>query len=108
MVSGTTRAHRLCEPVRAAFTPRGRRAEGRARDGRVQYPAFEGETVELYQASRGRSRAGIASKLGADPEDRGRFQDWSDDLAAIVFSLTPGTLVEPAVRATQFVASSPG
>ena len=99
----------LREPVRAAFSPRA--VAGLEKDVRETVErtisAFPGETVELYQAfARPIPALVIASLLGADPEDRARFQDWSDDLAAIVFSLTPGTLVEaPLVRATQqFVA----
>jgi cytochrome P450 len=100
---------RLREPVRAAFTPRAVAALERDVREIVERTigAFEGDTVELYQAfARPIPALVIASLLGADPEDRARFQDWSDDLAAIVFSLAPGGLDEaPLVRATrEFVA----
>ena len=100
---------RLREPVRAAFTPRAVAALEKDVRETVErtISGFDGDTVELYQAfARPIPALVIAAMLGADPEDRARFQDWSDDLAAIVFSLTPGTVVEaPLVRATQeFVA----
>jgi len=69
--------------------------------------AFRGDVVDLYESfARPIPALVIAALLGADPEDRGRFQDWSDDLGAIVFSLAPGALEEaPLVRATSgFVA----
>jgi cytochrome P450 len=100
---------RLREPVRAAFTPRAISAlEKEVRDiVERTIAAFDGDEVELYAAfARPIPALVIAAMLGADPEDRARFQDWSDDLAAIVFSLSPGAVVEaPLVRATrEFVA----
>jgi cytochrome P450 len=100
---------RLREPVRAAFTPRAVAALEKDVRETVErtISAFDGERVELYQAfARPIPALVIAAMLGADPEDRASFQDWSDDLAAIVFSLTPGAVVEaPLVRATrEFVA----
>ncbi len=100
---------RLREPVRAAFTPRAVSAlEKDVRETVEQtIGAFEGDTVELYERfARPIPALVIAAMLGADAEDRARFQDWSDDLGAIVFSLAPGAVVEaPLVRATQeFVA----
>ena len=100
---------RLREPVRAAFTPRAVAAlEKDVRETALRtIAAFDGDLVELYQAfARPIPALVIAAMLGADPEDRARFQDWSDDLGAIVFSLAPGTVVEaPLVRATrEFVA----
>ena len=100
---------RLREPVRAAFTPRAVGAlEKDVREIVERTIAeFRGDTVELYEAfARPIPALVIAALLGADPEDRARFQDWSDDLGAIVFSLAPGAVEEaPLVRATQgFVA----
>jgi cytochrome P450 len=100
---------RLREPVRAAFTPRAVSAlEKDVREIVERTIAeFRGDSVELYAAfARPIPALVIAALLGADPEDRARFQDWSDDLGAIVFSLAPGALAEaPLVRATQgFVA----
>ena len=100
---------RLREPVRAAFTPRAVAALEKDVRETVErtVAAFDGDRVELYQAfARPIPALVIAAMLGADPDDRARFQDWSDDLAAIVFSLAPGKVVEaPLVRATrEFVA----
>jgi hypothetical protein len=100
---------RLREPVRAAFT---RRAIGtREEDVRAiverMIADFSGEPVELWESfARPIPALVIAGLLGADPQERARFQAWSDDLAAIVFSLAPGAVEEePLVRATQeFVA----
>jgi cytochrome P450 len=99
----------LREPVRAAFTPRAVGALEKMVQETVErtLSAFDGDTVELYQAfARPIPALVIATMLGADPEDRARFQDWSDDLAAIVFSLAPGKVNEaPLVRATrEFIA----
>ena len=96
---------RLREPVRAAFTPRAVAALEKDVRETVERTivAFDGDTVELYEAfARPIPALVIAAMLGADPEDRARFQDWSDDLGAIVFSLAPGAVVEaPLVRATR-------
>jgi len=100
---------RLREPVRAAFTPRAVGAlEKDVRETvELTIAAFDSDTVELYEAfARPIPALVIAAMLGAEPADRSRFQDWSDDLGAIVFSLAPGEVDEgPIVRATQeFVA----
>ena len=100
---------RLREPVRAAFTPRAVAALEKSVRETVErtISAFEGDTVELYEAfARPIPALVIAAMLGADPEDHARFQHWSDDLGAIVFSLAPGAVDEaPLVRATrEFVA----
>jgi hypothetical protein len=103
-------AHRrLREPVRAAFTPRAvgsLEAEIAATVERA-IEAFGAGAVDLHEAfARPVPALVIAALLGADPEDRARFQDWSDDIGAIVFSVEPGAVrEEPVVRATeQFVA----
>jgi cytochrome P450 len=100
---------RLREPVRAAFTPRAVGALEKDVRETVErtIAAFEGDTIDLYEAfARPIPALVIAAMLGADPADRARFQDWSDDLGAIVFSLAPGAVDEgPIVRATrEFVA----
>jgi len=100
---------RLREPVRAAFTPRavGELAKEVQEIVSRTIAEFRGDTVELYETfARPIPALVIASLLGADPEDRAKFQDWSDDLGAIVFSLAPGDVDEaPLVHATQeFVA----
>ena len=74
---------RLREPVRAAFTPRAVAALEKDVRETVErtISGFDGDTVELYQAfARPIPALVIAAMLGADPEDRARFQDWSDDL----------------------------
>ncbi len=100
---------RLREPVRAAFTPRavGALEEGIRSAVEQAFEAFDGEVVDLYQAfARPIPALVIADLLGADREDRERFQDWSDDIGKIVFSVAPGSVAEtPVVRATEhFVA----
>jgi cytochrome P450 len=100
---------RLREPVRAAFTPRAVAALEKDVREIVErtISAFEGDTVELWAAfARPIPALVIAALLGADPEDHARFQTWSDDLGAIVFSLSPGAVDEaPLVSATkEFVA----
>jgi cytochrome P450 len=96
---------RLREPVRAVFTPRAVSALEKVVCEIVErtIAEFRGDTVELYEAfARPIPALVIAALLGADPEDRALFQDWSDDLGAIVFSLAPGGLAEaPLVRATR-------
>src|SRR5262245_14035845 len=100
---------RLREPVRAAFTPRAVSAlEGEIRaivDHAID--GFPGEVVDLQEAfARPIPARVIAALLGAAPADSERFLDWSDQIARIVFSLTPGAVAEaPVLRATeQFVA----
>ena len=100
---------RLREPVRAAFTPRRvgelekdvREIVARAIDD------FAGDTVELFEAfARPVPARVIAALLGAEQSDSARFQRWSDDLARIVFSLSPRTVDEaPLVAATREFAA---
>jgi cytochrome P450 len=103
-------AHRrLRDPVRAAFTPRAVSALEAEIRGIVQRAigAFPGDTVELHEAfARPIPALVIGALLGADPADRARFQDWSDQIAAIVFSLEPRSVPEERVvpAARQFVA----
>jgi cytochrome P450 len=100
---------RLRAPVRAAFTPRAVGALEKDIQATVDgaIADFEGDTVELFRAfARPIPALVIAEMLGADPEDRARFMDWSADLGQIVFSLAPGSVDEgPLLRATEsFVA----
>jgi cytochrome P450 len=96
---------RLREPVRAVFTPRAvgeLEADVRATVEQA-IDAFPGEVVDLHEAfARPVPALVIAAMLGADPADRPRFQAWSDEIAAIVFSLAPGAVAEePVVRAAR-------
>jgi cytochrome P450 len=100
---------RLREPVRAAFTPRAVAAlEPAVREVVEQtLDGFSGDVVEMHEAfSRPIPAVVIALLLGAEPSDRASFQHWSDDLAAMVFSLDPRRVDEaPLVAATdRFVA----
>src|SRR5262245_59773020 len=100
---------RLREPVRAAFTPRavGALERGiRSTVDEVLDACGEG-TVDLTPAfARPIPALVIADLLGADRADRERFQDWSDDIARIVFSVEPGSVEEgPVVRATEQFAA---
>ncbi|MEX1104037.1 MAG: cytochrome P450, partial [Dehalococcoidia bacterium] len=63
---------------------------------------FDGMNVDLMEAfCRPVPALVIAAILGVDPEERWRFQEWSDDLAKIVFSMTPGSVEEgPVSEAT--------
>jgi cytochrome P450 len=96
---------RLREPVRAAFSPR--RVAELEKDVRAivarAIDDFGDGPVELFEAfARPIPARVIAALLGADPADSPRFQRWSDDLARIVFSLTPRTVDEaPLVAATR-------
>ncbi len=100
---------RLREPVSAAFTPRavGMLEESIRSTVEEAIEGFDADTMDLHDAfARPIPALVIADMLGADRKDRERFQDWSDDIGAIVFSLAPGSVAEePVVRATeQFVA----
>jgi cytochrome P450 len=95
---------RLREPVKSALTPRRvSKLEAdieRLVDGALD--EFAGETVELMDAfCRPVPALVIAAILGVDGSERWRFQEWSDDLARIVFSMSPGTVDEgPVSEAT--------
>ena len=100
---------RLREPVRAAFTPRAISALEPEVDQIVAQAmdAFPDSAVDLNRDfARPIPALVIAAMLGVEPADRRRLQDWSDDLAEIVFAITPGaTAEEPVLRATrEFVA----
>ena len=100
---------RLRAPVRKAFTPRrvddltdlvaGVVAEviGSLPDDEVDVREhFAGPLPALV----------IAAVLGVDGEERHRFQQWSDDLATVVFSTTPSSLPpDAAVDATEQFAA---
>jgi hypothetical protein len=91
---------RLREPVRAAFTPRAiAQMESAVRRIVTEcIDTLEGDVVDLSAAfARPIPALVIAEVLGVDATARGRFQAWSDDLAKIVFSTTPGQADETAV-----------
>ena len=95
---------RLREPVKSALTPRRvslLEADIEALvDGVLD--GFTGETVDLMEEfCRPVPALVIAAILGVDPAERWRFQEWSDDLAKIVFSMNPGSVEEgPVSEAT--------
>jgi cytochrome P450 len=62
----------------------------------------DGRTVDLMEEfCRPVPALVIAAILGVDPAERWRFQEWSDDLGKIVFSMTPGSVEEgPVSEAT--------
>jgi len=83
---------RLREPVRAAFTPRAVAALEKDVRETVErtISAFDGDRVELYQAfARPIPALVIAAMLGADPEDRARFQDWGVDGTPLLGRMMP-------------------
>ena len=94
---------RLREPVRRAFTPRVMQRLRTAVEDTVselisQLPA--GETVDLKAALATPLPAlVIADLLGVAREERLRFQQWSDRLAEIVFSVESGEADEQGVAA---------
>lgn len=95
---------RLREPVKGAFTPRA----VAGLESQVQaivdaaLDAFEGGVVDLNAAFAHPIPAQvIGAILGAAPEDRHLFQDWSDDIGRLVFAMEPGKIDEaPVARAT--------
>ncbi|MBK7724067.1 MAG: cytochrome P450 [Dehalococcoidia bacterium] len=99
----------LREPVKGAFTPRAVSAMEDQVQGIVDdaIDRFDGPVVDLNAAFAHPIPATvIASILGADPEDRHRFQGWSDDIGRLVFAMEPGKIAEgPVNRAVaEFVA----
>ena len=89
---------RLRSPVGAAFTPR------RVTDLVPTIDAIVDEAIDTMVASARDGAADltehvarpvpalvVGALLGVDPADRPRLQQWSDDLAAIVFSLSPSS-----------------
>lgn len=94
---------RLREPVKSAFTPR------RVQDLETEVQAIVDQLLDGFDDSvdlmeeycRMVPAMVIAAILGVDPAERWRFQEWSDDLGKIVFSMSPGTSPEePIARAT--------
>ena len=92
---------RLREPVKGAFTPRA----VASLEGQVQeivdatIDAFEGDVVDLNESFAHPIPAlVIAAILGADPADRHRFSDWSDDISRLVFAMEPGKIAEEPVN----------
>ena len=83
---------RLREPVRRAFTPRA--LERLEQD----VESVVAQTLDAFSAGEADLTADyarivpalvIAALLGVEPEERHRFQRWSDDLAHLVFSMNP-------------------
>lgn len=100
---------RLREPVKGAFTPRAVSALEAQVQGIVDaaIDRFDGDVVDLNAAFAHPVPAlVIAAILGAEPEDRERFQGWSDDIGRLVFAMEPGKIAEePVNRAVaEFVA----
>jgi cytochrome P450 len=95
---------RLREPVKSALTPR--RVSALEADVTALVDGvldgLAGRSVDLMEEfCRPVPALVIAAILGVDPDERWRFQEWSDDLGKIVFSMTPGTVDEgPVSEAT--------
>lgn len=94
---------RLREPVKSAFTPR------RVNDLESDVQAIAdglldgfSDSVDLMEEyCRMVPAMVIAAILGVDADERWRFQEWSDDLGKIVFSMAPGNEPEkPIAQAT--------
>ncbi len=87
-------------PVAAAFSPRAmRELEGQVSEiVHSALDAFDGDTADLSaQFARPVPALVIAAILGVEGEERERFQEWSDDMGALVFSLNPGSVNEGPV-----------
>ncbi len=83
---------RLREPVRRAFTPRAleRLEQDVERVVAQTLDAFpEGAADLTGDYARIVPALVIGAMLGVEPEERHRFQRWSDDLAHLVFSMNP-------------------
>ncbi len=83
---------RLREPVRRAFTPRALDTLERDVEEIVTttLDGFPGDEADLMgDYARIVPALVIAAMLGVEPEERHRFQRWSDDLAHLVFSMNP-------------------
>lgn len=98
---------RLREPVRTAFTPR--RVAGLepaietiVGDVLDELSSRDGPVDLTKEIARPIPALVIAELLGVDAADRQRFQAWSDALALVVFSTTPGARTgDAAVRAAE-------
>ncbi len=95
---------RLREPVRTAFTPRNVANLGTEIQAIVDsvIADFPGDQVDLNEHfARVVPVLVIAAVLGVDPSERNRLLEWSDDIARLVFSLSPEKVDEgPLVSAT--------
>lgn len=92
----------LRTPVAAAFSPRAMRKLEHDVEQIVStaIDRFEGDTVDLSAAfARPVPALVIAAILGVEGEERERFQEWSDDMGRLVFSLNPGAVNEAPVAA---------
>jgi cytochrome P450 len=98
---------RLREPVRAAFTPRRiaelERVITALVDEVLDTLAARAEPVDLsVEFARPIPALVIAALLGVEAGERHRFQAWSDELAAIVFSTNAGSMATSStVRAAE-------
>jgi cytochrome P450 len=102
---------RLREPLAAAFTPRavsGLEARIRAivAERLDALAAADGPVDLSAEFARPLPALVIAAVLGVEGEERERFQEWSDDIASLVFSLQPGQVDEQPVAhaAGEFIA----
>ena len=89
---------RLRTPVSAAFTPRRVTALAPTIDAivddaidRMVVSARSGAADITEHVARPVPALVVGALLGVDPADRPRLQEWSDDLAAIVFSIDPSS-----------------
>lgn len=92
----------LRTPVAAAFSPRAmRKLEADVEQiVATAIDRFDGDTVDLSAAfARPVPALVIAAILGVEGEERERFQEWSDDMGRLVFSLNPGAVNEGPVAA---------
>ncbi len=102
---------RLREPLARAFTPRAMAPlEARIREivaERLDAMAAVDGPVDLSaEFARPLPALVIAAVLGVEGEERERFQEWSDEIATLVFSLRPGAVAEEPVAhaAREFLA----
>lgn len=100
---------RLRLPVRSAFTSRRVADLGPLVDeivneaiATMRAASVDGALDLTHHVSRPVPALVIGALLGVDPADRPLLQHWSDDLASIVFSLSPrATPPDAAIRAAQ-------
>lgn len=91
---------RLREPVKSALTPRRVSLLEEEVTALVDsvLDGLDSQSVDLMEEfCRPVPALVIAAILGVDPGERWRFQEWSDDLGKIVFSMTPGSVEEGPV-----------
>ena len=100
---------RLRAPAKGAFTPR----RVGALESHIQsivdevIDSWESSEVDLTRDfAKPVPALVIAAIMGVDPADRERFQDWSHDLAKLVFSAQPGEVPDESVgtASDEFIA----